>query len=95
MELKHSDKGWTIDRLENAIQHQITGRYLKVERRRSGILFISRHHKKYWVNPKGGKRISFAQLIGRLGLYAKKVEMKAMKPVKVGVLGLDCREVSK
>ena len=88
IELKHSDKGWTIKGFEDAITKQIIEKYLRVERRRHGILFISHHEKSYWVTPETKERIKFLELIKRLEEYSKKQISLSNEVIDCRVFGL-------
>ena len=90
IELKHSDKGWTYDDLCKAIEHQLVRRYLLPENRRSGLLVVSRHNKKFWRHPSDGRRMSFLDLICELKKHAKKVQDDHPNTIRIDVVGIDC-----
>ncbi|QYJ00664.1 hypothetical protein KUV46_15220 [Thalassovita mediterranea] len=90
IELKHSDKGWTYNDLCKAIDQQLVGRYLLPENRRSGLLVVSRHKKKFWRHPCDGRRMNFSDLICELKEYAKTVQSGHASTISIDVVGIDC-----
>ena len=94
LELKHSDKGWSVKDLRKALTNQLVGLYLKPENRRCGILIISRHEKNYWINPETKCRMSFSELIVHLHELAKDLQANHYPYVRVSVMGIDCQETS-
>jgi hypothetical protein len=88
VELKHANKGYTVPALEAALRTQIVGKYLKVDRRRHGILFVSLHKDRRW-RPKPGVNWSFDDVIAHLSDYAAKVISECPHDIRLDVIGLD------
>lgn len=91
VEIKHGDKGWSLADLEETLEIQIVGQYLRSDSCRAGVLFVTYHGEKhYWEFD--GKRKSFADLITRLQCKAKELEKEHSYVFRLGVFGLDLTE---
>ena len=66
IEVKHGGKGWTARQLEDALRTQLAEDYLKPENRRHGVLVITHHRDRRWLDVNDKKPISFSQLIAWL-----------------------------
>ena len=66
IEVKHGGKGWTATELEQALRNQLAVNYLKPATRRHGILVITHHRDRQWLNPSTRKPMSFDAVIGWL-----------------------------
>jgi hypothetical protein len=89
IEVKHSDKDWSIRKLKNAISKQLIDKYLRPENRRHGFLVISRHEKQYWISPKTRKRIDFNSTIKHLQAYADDIVDQYPHEISVEIVGID------
>ncbi|MGO1078147.1 hypothetical protein [Inquilinus sp. CA228] len=90
IEVKHGGKGWSFADLENALRNQLAGDYLKVAERRHGILLVSHHKNRAWIDPTTSKRLTFERLIEQLGAVAAElVENKSLDPIEVRCVGID------
>lgn len=95
IEVKHGDKGWTLPDLKDAITKQLVGRYLKPAHRRSGVLFVTRHEKSSWRNPKTGKLIGFDEVLGELREHAVITAKEHSVSIRVDVIGIDLKSPPK
>ena len=89
IELKHSDQGYTISDLTKTLNNQILKKYLKVERRRHGILYVSHHERSYWVDNKINQRVDFDYVSKLLDQKAKTISTTTTPPVKIRMFGLE------
>ena len=70
IEVKHGGKGWTATQLEQALRNQLAVNYLKPATRRHGILVITHHRDRQWLDPLTRKPMSFDAVIGWLSNIA-------------------------
>jgi hypothetical protein len=70
IEVKHGGKGWTATELEQALRNQLAVNYLKPATRRQGILVITHHRDRQWLDPLTRKPMSFDAVIGWLSNIA-------------------------
>nr|WP_321358935.1 hypothetical protein [uncultured Hyphomonas sp.] len=89
IEVKHGDKDWTLQDLRDTISVQLVGRYLRTDNRRSGILVVTRHRKKYWIHPDTGQRMSFDAVLEDLSNYAAELARDHGVPIRLAVIGID------
>jgi len=89
IEVKHADKSWTIRRLEAALSHQLAEQYLKPDYRRYGVLVISGHSPRKWIDTKTRCRLTFAEVIARLRDQATLIHKNASGAISVDVRGID------
>jgi len=78
IEAKHGGKGWTARQLEHALRTQLAEDYLKPESRRHGVLVITHHRDRRWLDVDDKKPISFSQLIAWLSDIAKNLTENAV-----------------
>jgi hypothetical protein len=75
IEVKHGGKGWTATELEQALRTQLAVDYLKPATRRHGVLVITHHRDRRWLDPSTRKSLSFEAVISWLsGIAATLVE---------------------
>jgi hypothetical protein len=75
IEVKHGGKGWTAHQLEEALRTQLAEDYLKPSTRRHGVLVVTHHRDRRWLDPSTRKPLSFDAVIGWLsGIAAALVE---------------------
>jgi len=89
IEVKHADKSWTLRRLEAALSHQLAEQYLKPDYRRYGVLVISGHSPRKWIDTTTGRRLTFAEMIARLRDQAASIRKNASGAITVDVRGID------
>ena len=90
IEVKHGGKGWSLADLEDALRNQLAEDYLKVAERRHGILLVSHHKRRAWIDPTTSKRMNFERLIEHLGAVAAGlVENKKRQSIEVRCFGID------
>jgi hypothetical protein len=63
VEVKHGGKGWTANQLEQALRVQLAINYLKPATRRHGVLVITHHRDRQWLDPLTSKRLPFDAVI--------------------------------
>jgi hypothetical protein len=75
IEVKHGGKDWTATQLEQALRTQLAVDYLKPATRRHGVLVITHHRNRQWLDPSTRKPLSFEAVISWLsGIAATLVE---------------------
>jgi hypothetical protein len=75
IEVKHGGKGWTAQELKDAIEVQLGEDYLKPRTRRHGILVVTHHRDRRWLDPSTRKPLSFEAMVEWLsGLAAGMIE---------------------
>lgn len=89
IEVKHGDKGWTIANLEHALRSQLAEDYLKPESRRHGVLIVTNHSLRQWVDRSTRQRLSFEDLIARLSSIAKTILSNTSGAIEVRCVGID------
>lgn len=90
IEVKHGGKGWSFPDLETALTDQLSTRYLRPANRRHGILVISNHREsRFWRDPAGRTRMTFADVITRLQERAVELTINATGRIVVRVQGID------
>jgi hypothetical protein len=77
IEIKHGGKGWTVRQLEAALKQQLAVNYLKPSTRRHGILVVTHHRDRKWVDPTSRKPMTFENLIERLSSIAATLDHNA------------------
>jgi hypothetical protein len=89
VEVKHGGKGWTAKELENALRSQLAEDYLKPQTRRHGVLVITHHRDRRWLDVTDRKPLSFAQLIDWLsGIAATRTE-NTLGPIDIRCVGIN------
>jgi len=63
IEVKHGGMGWTANQLEQALRVQLAVDYLKPATRRHGVLVITHHRDRKWLDPLTRKPLSFDAVI--------------------------------
>lgn len=89
IEVKHGGKGWTARQLEHALRTQLAEDYLKPESRRHGVLVITHHRDRRWLDVSNKKPISFSQLIAWLSDIAKTLTENAVGAITVRCVGIN------
>lgn len=85
IEVKHGGKGWTARQLEHALRTQLAEDYLKPEIRRHGVLVITHHRDRRWLDVENKRPISFSALIDWLSDIAT-----TLTENRVGSIGVRC-----
>jgi len=88
IEIKIADSSWSLLDLEQALNKQLVGQYLRHDSCRSGCLLLTfAGRKKRWmVAP--GKAFNGAQLVEHLNKKANKIETRSSGTIRVQVIGL-------
>lgn len=89
IEVKHAGKGWSLPKLEFALRDQLAERYLKPAYRRHGVLVISNHAPRQWIDKPTARRLSFAEVVAHLQTQATAIRKNAAGPIVATVRGLD------
>jgi hypothetical protein len=89
IEVKHGGKGWTARDLEHALRTQLAEDYLKPESRRHGVLVITHHRDRRWLDISNRKPISFLDLIEWLSGIATTLTENAVGSIAVKCIGID------
>jgi hypothetical protein len=63
--------------------------YLKPENRRHGVLVVTHHRDRRWLDVRDKKRISFAELIAWLSAIAATITETTVGPVEVRCVGIN------
>ncbi|MDT4807859.1 hypothetical protein FQZ97_407130 [compost metagenome] len=87
IEIKHANKGWTVQQLEKAITSQLVGDYLRTPSRRHGILVVTMHRRRRWKLD--GEWLEFPQLIKHLESVAANTVCNRYGSLEVKVVGID------
>jgi hypothetical protein len=71
MEIKVADS-WTLKKLEEALEGQLCGRYLRAKDGRHGVLMLVHQNprRKRWKDSSTGVWLSFAEVVARLSAQA-------------------------
>ena len=81
---------WTLKQLEEALQEQLVGKYLRHANCKAGCLLLTYHGRKnHWKHPETRKRIKFQELVTRLKDKAQALEAETGHDVRITVFGLD------
>jgi len=89
IEIKLADK-WTVKDLEQALEHQLTGQYLRHKTCKAGCLLLTYNgDKAYWCHPKTNKHMKFKDLLDLLNKKAERLELRLDYSIKICVFGLD------
>jgi len=59
-------KSWTLNKLEEALEDQLCGRYLRARDGRHGILLLIHQKGRIWKNTTNGDRLSLKDVVARL-----------------------------
>ena len=89
IEVKHGGMHWSVRDYEKALTGQLAKQYLKPENRRWGVLVISHHGKRFWVDPETKRRLEFQDVIRRLQALAERISLAPSSSVTVRVCGID------
>ncbi|WP_316229826.1 hypothetical protein [Bradyrhizobium sp. SZCCHNR1051] len=89
IEVKHGGKLWTASQLEDALRTQLAVDYLKPETRRHGVLVVTHHRDRKWLDPATRKPLTFEALIDWLsGIASTLVEIDG-NAVEVRCVGIN------
>ena len=89
VEVKMAHK-WSVTKLENALNSQLVGSYLRHPDCKAGCLLLTYHgreRKRYWVHPDTRKRLTFRNVIAYLKDKAQAIEEEHQ--YRIAVFGLD------
>jgi hypothetical protein len=94
IEVKHGGKGWTASQLEKALRVQLAEDYLKPATRRHGVLVITHHRDRKWLDPVTRQPLSFEAVIDRLEAIAATLVETTSRVIEVHCVGINAwREV--
>ena len=89
VEVKLADK-WSLAALDQALQEQLVGRYLRDANCKAGCLLLTyRGEKNYWIHPNTRDRLSFAEAVAYLQDKARILENESPSNVRIAAFGLD------
>ena len=87
VEVKIADK-WSLTELDQALQNQLAGQYLRHSRCKAGCLLLTHHGRKsYWIHPDNGKRLTFSAAVEYLKDKAQTLEK--LSDFRIAAFGLD------
>jgi hypothetical protein len=89
IEVKHGGMGWTARQLEGALRTQLAEDYLKPENRCHGVLVITHHRDRRWLDVKDKKSISFSELVEWLSGIAETIKQNTMGTIAVRCFGIN------
>jgi hypothetical protein len=89
IEVKHGGKGWTATELEQALRIQLATDYLKPLTRRHGVLVITHHRDRRWLDPSTRKPLSFEAVISWLSDIAKTLVETDSGAIEVHCVGIN------
>ncbi len=89
IEVKNGNKGWSIRDLENALCSQLAEDYLKPDTRRHGVLIVTNHSVRNWIDQQTRERLPFNALIARLSGLAEKLLSNGSGAIEVRCVGVD------
>lgn len=96
IEIKVMEKGWTVPDLENALERQLVGQYLRDHRSRHGILLLFRTGaKERWRLPVSKEWVDFAGLLAHLTWRAAEVLTRYSGVDQLDVIGMDAGDLSR
>ncbi len=89
IEVKHGGMGWTARQLEYALRTQLAEDYLKPASRRHGVLVITHHRDRRWLDVADKKPLSFAELIAWLSGTAKIIRENTVGSIAISCVGIN------
>jgi hypothetical protein len=89
IEVKHGGMGWTARQLEDALRVQLAADYLKPPARRHGVLVVTHHRNRRWLDPSSRKPLSFDALIGWLSGIATTLVENESGAIEVRCVGIN------
>ncbi len=90
IEIKVGDH-WSVRQLEEAIEMQLVGQYLRHKDCTVGVLLVTYAGRKRFKNVKTNQWMSFDEVIQHLQNFANDIETKEQGRVRLAVKGLDLR----
>ncbi len=90
IEIKIGDK-WSVRQLEDALETQLLGQYLRHQNCSVGCLLVTYAGRKGFEDPNSGASLSFEQVIERLSQRAAELEQREQGCVALSVVALDLR----
>jgi hypothetical protein len=89
IEVKHGGKGWTANQLEQALRIQLAVDYLKPTTRRHGVLVITHHRDRRWLDPSTRTPLSFEAVINWLSDIAATLVETDNSAIEVHCVGIN------
>ena len=89
IEVKHGGKGWTAQELKDALGIQLGEDYLKPPTRRHGILVVTHHRDRRWLDPSTRKPLSFEAMIEWLSELATGMVENSNGAIEVRCVGIN------
>lgn len=94
IEVKHGGMGWTMRQLDHALRIQLAEDYLKPATRRHGILIVTNHTSRIWIDPQTNERHGFEKLISILNTAAGGITENSSGAIEVACIGVDATELT-
>jgi hypothetical protein len=89
IEVKHGGMGWTARQIEDALRVQLAADYLKPPTRRHGVLVVTHHRDRRWLDPSTREPLSFDAVISWLSGIAAKLVENASGAIEVRCVGIN------
>lgn len=90
IELKLADNKWSGAKLQERLENQLCGDYLRDNRSSYGIfLLVYRGEKISWDIPEGNPKAGFSELVEALQDYWQKISVNYPKIEQIRVIGID------
>jgi hypothetical protein len=89
IEVKHGGKLWSASQLEDALHTQLATDYLKPATRRHGVLVVTHHRDRKWLDPETRKALSFEAMIDWLSGIASTIVETNGNAVEVRCVGIN------
>ena len=89
IEVKHGGMGWTARQLEDALRTQLAEDYLKPQNRRHGVLVITHHRDRRWLDVNDKKLNSFPELIEWLSGIAETIKQNTVGVIEARCFGIN------
>ncbi|MER8638683.1 hypothetical protein [Mesorhizobium sp. M1365] len=89
IEVKHGGMGWTMRQLDHALRVQLAEDYLKPATRRHGILVVTNHSSRIWIDPQTNERHGFERLVSILAGTAIGTTENSSGAIEVVCVGVD------
>ena len=89
-EVKIADK-WSLTELDQSLQNQLAGQYLRHSKCKAGCLLLTYHARKsYWIHPQNRKHLTFPAVVEYLKDKAQALEN--LSDFRIAAFGLDLND---
>jgi hypothetical protein len=90
IEIKWTDKSWTLQGLLKGLENQLVGQYLRDDNSRHGIYLLGYiGRKNYLVEPDNSSRLSFDQVVNIINDHAKVIVEERRNVEDIAVISMD------